>query len=174
MTKQELRQLIRQRKQQHGVGESSVVIRRLQQHPRICAAHTVMLYNALSDEVQTQQFIQQLADEGKTVLLPKVISDTEMEVLRYTGPNDLEQSAWGIMEPTGNPFTDYPHIDVAIVPGMAFDAQGHRLGRGRGYYDRFLTRVPHVYKIGVCFSWQLVDHVPSDEHDVVMNEIITG
>ena len=76
------------------------------------------------------------------------------------------------MEPAGPPFTDYHSISVALVPGMAFDAAGHRLGRGRGYYDRFLSAHPPLYKIGVCFPFQRVAEVPSEEHDVAMNEVI--
>ena len=95
-----------------------------------------------------------------------------MELRHYTGKADLQQGAYGIMEPCGEVFTDYDSIDVAIIPGMAFDKQGHRLGRGKGYYDRFLSKIPKVYKIGLCFSWQLVDEVPCDEHDIIMDEII--
>jgi 5-formyltetrahydrofolate cyclo-ligase len=131
-----------------------------------------MLYNALSDEVPTQALMDKLVAQGKTVLLPCVINDTDMELRRYTGPQDLQTGSFGIQEPTGELFTDYDTIDVAIIPGMAFDAEGHRLGRGKGYYDRFLSRVPHLYKIGLCFSWQLVDHVPYDEHDIKMDEVI--
>lgn len=76
------------------------------------------------------------------------------------------------MEPTGELFTDYDLIDVAIVPGMAFDREGHRLGRGKGYYDRFLAQLPHIYKIGICFPFQLVDKVPADVHDILMDEVI--
>ena len=72
----------------------------------------------------------------------------------------------------GEQFTDYDKIDLALVPGMAFDAAGHRLGRGKGYYDRFLGEHPHIYKIGVCFPFQRVAEVPSEAHDVVMDEVI--
>ena len=96
-----------------------------------------------------------------------------MELRRYSGPADLQRGAFGIFEPTGELFTDYNTIDVAIIPGMAFDAKGHRLGRGKGYYDRFLAKLsPSTYKIGLCFSWQLVDYVPTDEHDIPMDEVI--
>jgi 5-formyltetrahydrofolate cyclo-ligase len=84
----------------------------------------------------------------------------------------LQAGAYCITEPTGERFTDQEAIDVAIVPGMAFDTEGHRLSRGKGYYDRFLSHVPYLYKIGLCFSWQIVDCVPCDEHDIVMDEII--
>ena len=165
--------MIRQRKQQYSVGESSAFIRRLKDNSHFIHARTLLLYNALPDEVPTQILINELAAQGKTVLLPRVVSDTDMELRRYSGSSDLQQGAFGIWEPTGKQFTDYNTIDVAIIPGMAFDAEGHRLGRGKGYYDRFLARLsPRTYKIGLCFSWQLVDHVPTDEHDIPMDEVM--
>jgi 5-formyltetrahydrofolate cyclo-ligase len=161
-SKQELRRLIR----------ASHPLTKLSKHPRLADARTVLLYSALPDEVPTLPLLNRLTAEGKTVLLPRVVSDTDMELRRYTGPNDLEPGAFGIMEPTGELFTDYDLIDVAIVPGMAFDREGHRLGRGKGYYDRFLARLPHIYKIGICFPFQLVDKVPADVHDILMDEVI--
>jgi 5-formyltetrahydrofolate cyclo-ligase len=173
MTKQELRKMIRQRKQQHSVDESSAFINRLKDNSHFLHAHTLLLYSALPDEVPTQTLINELVVQGKTVLLPRVVSDTDMELRRYSGPADLQQGAFGIMEPTGELFTDYAAIDVAIIPGMAFDDEGHRLGRGKGYYDRFLAKLsPTTYKIGLCFSWQRVDHVPTDDHDIPMDEVI--
>lgn len=173
MTKQELRKMIRQRKQQHSVDESSAFISQLKANSHFLHAQTLLLYSALPDEVPTQTLIDELVAQGKTVLLPRVVSDTDMELRRYSGPADLQQGAFGIMEPTGELFTDYAAIDVAIIPGMAFDDEGHRLGRGKGYYDRFLAKLsPTTYKIGLCFSWQRVDHVPTDDHDIPMDEVI--
>ena len=173
MTKQELRQLIRSRKLLHDSNDAAAsIIDSLKQHPRLTQAQTVLLYSALPDEVPTQELIDHLVEQGKMVLLPRVVSDTDMELRKYTGQHDLQKGAYGIMEPAGELFTDYAAIDVAIVPGMAFDSAGHRLGRGKGYYDRFLSRVPNIYKIGLCFSWQIVDSVPSDAHDVRMDMII--
>jgi len=170
MTKQELRRHIRTLKQQYLTGGQSPCEVCVTSH--LENSRTILLYNALPDEVPTQALMDELVARGKTVLLPCVINDTDMELRRYTGPQDLQTGSFGILEPTGELFTDYDTIDVAIVPGMAFDAEGHRLGRGKGYYDRFLSRVPHLYKIGLCFSWQLVDHVPCDEHDIKMDEVI--
>ena len=171
-TKQEMRQMIRLRKQQHTAAESSVVIGRLKTNPRFSQAQTILLYSALPDEVQTQSLLDELTEAGKTVLLPKVVSSEDMELRRYTGTSSLQPGAYGIMEPVGERFTDYATIDIAVVPGMAFDAQGHRLGRGKGYYDRFLAKVPDVYKIGLCFSWQMVDEVPSEANDITMDEVM--
>jgi len=179
MTKQELRQHIRTLKQQYltrvDCGDGSHDLSHLlatDHENRPHDPHTILLYSALPDEVPTQGLMDDLVAQGKMVVLPRVVSDTDMELRRYTGQQDLQTGAYGILEPTGELFTDYDAIDVAIIPGMAFDAEGHRLGRGKGYYDRFLARVPHLYKIGLCFSWQMVDHVPCDEHDAVMDEVI--
>lgn len=84
----------------------------------------------------------------------------------------MTRGAFGIMEPSGELFTDYSRITLAVVPGMAFDSHGHRLGRGKGYYDRFLPLLPQAYKIGVCFPFQLVDDVPIEPTDVVMDEVV--
>ena len=165
--------MIRQRKQHYSVGESSAFISLLKDNSHFIHAHTLLLYSALPDEVPTQVLIDELVAQDKTVLLPRVVNDTDMELRRYSGPADLQQGAFGILEPTGELFTNYDTIDVAIIPGMAFDAKGHRLGRGKGYYDRFLTKLsPKTYKIGLCFSWQIVDYVPTDEHDIPMDEVI--
>ena len=174
MTKQELRQHIRRQKQLHAGDDSVAIIERLKQHPKWSCAHTILLYSALPDEVQTQSLINELVLQGKTVLLPKVIDGSTMEVRRYTGTKDLAPGVYGIMEPIGERFTDYASIDLAVIPGMAFDQEGHRLGRGKGYYDRFLAQLtPKTYKIGLCFPWQRVDNVPTDEQDVTMDCVIS-
>ncbi len=173
-TKQAIRQQIRLRKQQScPTDESVAIIARLKQEKHIIQAHTLLLYSALPDEVQTQDLLDELVNQGKTVLLPRVLNSSDMELRRYTGKQDLEPGAYGILEPIGELFTDYNKIDVAIIPGMAFDTQGQRLGRGRGYYDRFLAKLASpVYKIGVCFPWQIVDAIPVEDNDIPMDMVI--
>lgn len=176
MPKQQLRREIRARKRQFTAKQlaelSLAPITRLMAHPRIQAAHTILLYCSLPDEVDTRQAINQLLAAGKTVLLPVVTSDGEMIVCPLTSPDDLQEGAFHILEPTGTAFTDYDSIEVAVVPGMSFDAEGHRLGRGKGYYDRFLPLIPRAYKIGICFDFQKTAHVPTDTHDVPMDEVL--
>ena len=152
------------------------------------APPVIMAYWPLKDEVDIRPLIGQLVGQGRTVLLPKVTGPETMELRRYTGPDDLKEGAFHIMEPTGELFTDYGQIDVVLVPGMAFDAAGHRLGRGKGYYDRFLAelnglflrtnlapRTSHLAPriIGVCFPFQRVAEVSTEAHDVVMDEVIS-
>ena len=97
-----------------------------------------------------------------------------MVLRRYEGPDSLREGAYGILEPVGELFNDYSSIDLVIVPGMAFDHAGHRLGRGKGYYDRLLPQLTKAYKIGLCFDFQMTDNVPHDEKDVVMEEVEEG
>lgn len=191
MTKNELRRYIREEKRhftQQQLGEMSLhIMSRLLQHPRVAEAETILMYHSLPDEVNTHDALDQLLAMGKKVLLPKVISDTEMTIHEYTGTDSLVPSEpYGILEPKADSIYDFQAAVDAItsppspitkhlivVPGMAFDGSGHRLGRGKGYYDRFLSRVPNnIYKIGVCFPFQMVEDVPSESTDILMDEVI--
>jgi len=176
MDKNILRQEIIERKRQftaHSLRELSLaVIARLLAHPRVQTAQTIMLYHSLPDEVYTHDAIEQLSATRKQVLLPAVIDEEHLELRPYQGENDLQLGAMNIFEPVGAPFTAYEQIEVVVVPGVSFDANGNRLGRGRGYYDRFLVQVPQAYKLGICFDFQKVAHVPTGPSDVPMNEVI--
>ena len=176
MNKKELRQLIRTRKRlfdKQALDEQSLVrIKQLMSHPRLFAAQTIMMYYSLPDEIDTHEAIRQLVKLGKTVLLPVVTGEDSMILRRYEQATDLRTGAFGIMEPVGQHFNDYDQIELAVVPGVAFDAEGHRLGRGRGYYDRFLPLLPHAFKLGLCFDFQKVKHVPTDSNDVLMDEVL--
>ena len=103
-----------------------------------------MLYYSLPDEVDTHTLVDSLLMSHKTILLPRVTGEGTMELRRYTGPSDLAIGAYNIMEPTGEVYDDYEEIDLAVIPGVAFDAEGNRMGRGKGYYDRFLPLVPQA------------------------------
>ena len=171
--KDDLRRQMREAKQQHChllPQMSHDAVNRLR--PYLQDAKTVMAYWPLPDEVDIRCLLDELVAQGKTVLLPKVLSDDTMELRRYTSQADLQEGAFHILEPVGESYTAIDEIDIALIPGMAFDAALHRLGRGRGYYDRFLTAHPGVQKLGVCFPFQRVAEVPVDAHDVKMNAII--
>ena len=175
--KSELRRIVRQRKEefsQKQLEELSLdVVNRLRANPRFRNATTLMLYSSLPDEVDTRQILKDTLVEGKTILLPKVTGETTMELRLYHTEADLSIGAFNIMEPSGLPFSDYEKIDVAVIPGMAFDHYGNRLGRGKGYYDRFLSKLhPHIYKIGVCFGFQKFDLIPASPTDVAMDIVL--
>ena len=148
------------------------VLLRMLDNQHVKEADTILMYYSLPDEVFTHEVINTLVEEGKTVLLTVVLNGEDMELRLYRGAEDLKTGSFGIMEPVGKPFPCYSEIDVAIIPGMSFDNDGNRLGRGKGYYDRFLSAIPYIYKIGVCFDFQKVDHVPHSAHDVRMDEVL--
>ena len=172
--KKELRKRVAQLKTQHkssATQQSAEILAALEAHPAFRAADTVLLYHSLKDEVDTHEFIRKWS-RLKRILLPVVVGD-DLELRVYTGPDDLAIGAYGIEEPTGSRFTDYAAIGFIAVPGVAFDRNGNRLGRGKGYYDRLLPRIPAAYKAGICFPYQLVEEVPAEPFDIRMDEIIT-
>lgn len=181
MNKSELRKEIRNRKRQFTqaqLGELSFsVISQLQDHQKVRDAHTLLLYYSLPDEVNTHEWIDKLVKEGKTVLLPVVTDKKNMILREYTGKHDLYEGNYHIMEPIGKLFPEerYREIEVGIIPGMSFDEAGDRLGRGKGYYDRFLRKTDfNLYKIGICFGFQKEKKIPSESHDITMDEVISS
>jgi 5,10-methenyltetrahydrofolate synthetase len=131
-----------------------------------------MAYWSLPDEVDTHQLIDRLMDRGVIVVLPRVTGKGTMELRRFLGTTSLTPGAFGIMEPTGPLFTDYDAIDAVVVPGMAFTADGRRLGRGGGYYDRLLPQLRHARRIGVAFPFQLVADIPEENHDATVDQVV--
>ena len=148
------------------------VLLRMLDNQHVKEADTILMYYSLPDEVFTHEVINTLVEEGKTVLLPVVLNGEDMELRLYRGAEDLKTGSFGIMEPVGKPFPCYYEIEVAIIPGMSFDTDGNRLGRGKGYYDRLLAKIPQTYKIGMCFDFQKVEEVPTEETDIRMDEVL--
>lgn len=150
--------------------QSAWVVEQLRREPLFAAAHCVMLYWPLPDEPDLRPLIDE-ALRTKRVMLPVVAGDDVLPV-ELTATTAWRRGAFGIMEPQGNACE--ATIDVVIVPGVAFDGAGRRLGRGRGYYDRFLATIAPVPTIGVAFDFQIVPHVPCAAHDVPMHKIIAA
>ncbi len=149
------------------------IMRRLESHPLFKPAQTVLLYHSLPDEPCTHDLIVRTA-KTKNVALPVVVSETELELRLFGGEGSMRQGAFSIYEPTGRAFTDYAKIDLAVIPGVAFDPCGNRLGRGKGYYDRLLAKLKPlgVPTIGVCFDFQKLPSVPAEPHDIRIDIIL--
>ena len=173
MDKKELRANIKILKKQHTkeqlLEQSEIILSKLEKHPAFKEAKTVMLYSALPDEVQTQAFLEKWRHQKK-IILPTVVGDDiiPVELAENTG---FAVGDFNILEPQNEPYTG--NYDLIVVPGVAFDRKGNRIGRGRGYYDRFLCHHLDVKRIGICFDFQLVDQVPVEDNDIVMDEIIS-
>jgi 5-formyltetrahydrofolate cyclo-ligase len=143
------------------------------------AAESVMTYLDFNGEVKTRDYLTVLWNMGKSVVVPYCTAN-ELCLFLLKSMDELACGKWGILEPPPN-MRNLPQrivhaveLDVIIVPGVAFDRNRHRLGLGKGYYDRFLQTIrPDAMKIALAFECQLFDRIPHLEHDVKMDLIIT-
>jgi 5-formyltetrahydrofolate cyclo-ligase len=138
-------------------------------------AKTVMVYVSKFPEAETEDLIVALNRRGVRVVVPIIERETHGLRLSYLpDPSVLVPSTFNVPEPIGHELPARPaDVEVVVIPMLAFDAEGNRLGYGAGYYDRFLCRYPHVKKIGVAFSCQQAGNIPTDENDVKMDYIVT-
>ena len=178
MIKSELRKAIRHRKAEHQSSFSAwsqEICQKVMSLSQWQLAHTILLYHALPDEPDLQSLLDEALMQGKQVLLPVVVND-DLVLKRFKGKESLCEGAFHILEPKGRAFPQsrYREIDLALIPGMAFDYEGHRLGRGKGYYDRLLPRISQAYKLGICFPFQLIENVPSEPHDIPVDSVVCG
>ena len=176
MDKKELRRQIREAKKlvplEEKLRRSAPIMNQVEQLPQFQQASTVLLYWSMDDEVQTHSFVERWYRQ-KVLLLPCVVGD-DLVLRRYTGPECMRAGEqFGIGEPTGPVFDAYDSIDLIIVPGVAFDRQMNRMGRGRGFYDRLLKTTPHAFKVGVAFDFQMVEEVPVEPFDVPMDAVVS-
>lgn len=169
-----LRAEIRRRKKAFSkedlAGYSKAVCRSIEEDPAFIQAQTVLLYYSLPDEVQTQTLIEKW-HQKKTILLP-VVDGEELRLKHYKGDQALTPNQWNILEPSGAVFQDLNKIDLIILPAMAYDKEGHRLGRGKGFYDRLMHKL-HCPSIGICFPFQLLNHIPCDDWDCQVDRVIS-
>jgi 5-formyltetrahydrofolate cyclo-ligase len=137
-------------------------------------AGTIALYAPIHNEVDTSQVMLEALKSSKVLLFPSV-SGNGLEFRSVSGPGDLREGAFGILEPTPEcPLHSPEEADLIVVPGIAFDTEGRRIGYGKGYYDKALHRLEGKGRIvGFCYDFQLVDRISGESHDVLMDMIIT-
>ena len=173
MDKKELSSLIKTLKKQHSkesvLEQSQLILSKLENHQSFVEAETVMLYSSLPDEVDTHDFLERWRNK-KRIILPTVVGDDIIPV-ELSKETDFAIGDFNILEPQNEPYNG--NYDLIVVPGVAFDKNGNRIGRGKGYYDRFLCKHLEVKRIGICFDFQLVDEVPTEDNDIRMDEIIS-
>lgn len=176
INKQALRKIVKEKISQLPLQQrydlSMQILAQLQNNERFKSAQTIMLYYSLPDEVDTHEFIEYWA-EKKQIMLP-IVKGEDIKVCRYTSQEAMKTGAFHISEPTGELFTDWKKIELIVVPGLAFDVDGNRLGRGRGFYDRFLSNpaLSKAHRIGICFPQQCFPQIPAEPHDIRMHEIV--
>lgn len=146
------------------------VFDRLEKSAAFVLADNVLLYHSLPDELSTHEFIDKWCGK-KHFFLPRV-NGVNLDILPYDRSR-LSMGAFQIEEPQGDECTDISHIELIIVPGIAYDRRGNRVGRGKGYYDRLLAS-SRATKIGVGYDFQLMEEdIPSEAHDIAVDMVIT-
>ena len=155
--------------------KSAVIASHIVGMPVFLSSHTIMVYLALPQEVQTVSIIQAARRQGKRIVVPVVEDDRLMAVELSQPTARLRRGAFGILEPEPPAAVVRPEeIQYVAVPGVAFDRRGVRLGFGKGFYDRFLVQLPATtYRCGLAFCIQMVPCVPWLPHDIRMHGVVT-
>jgi len=174
-TKKELRRIITHKKKEYTPEElkifSGSILAQIEQLECFIQAKNILLYYSLQDEVFTHEFISKWSKE-KNIFLPTIMEENIL-LYYFLNKQEMQIGKYGIKEPVSIPFKDYKEIDLAIIPGVAFDLEGNRLGRGKGYYDRLLPKL-NCPKIGICFSFQRLDKIPTEIHDISMDYVVSN
>lgn len=151
------------------IAAADQVFSRLEQTAAFLMADRILMYHSLPDELSTHAFLRKWGNK-KHFFLPRV-NGVNLDILPYN-ESRLELGSFHIEEPTGEDFADPEEIELIVVPAVAYDNAGNRLGRGKGFYDRLLSTTKAT-KIGVGYDFQLVESIPAEEHDIPVDIVIT-
>ena len=159
--------------------KSDIIKDRLFEEEEFRRAEVIMFYVSLKDEVSTLSMIDEAIETGKRVCVPVILKEDKRLIAGEIKDRrrDLESQHFGIYQPRPGHVKEVPleDIDLVVVPGIAFDKDNVRLGRGHGYYDRFLCGLPEKTKaIGLAFDFQVVDKLPKDSHDIPVSKTISA
>ena len=145
--------------------------------PEYRNSRLIMFYVSMDKEVYTHDMIKIALNEKKEIAVPLILeSQNIMLSCKISDLTDLEPGPWDILQPIKERIQNVPvsSLDLIVVPGIAFDRNGNRLGRGKGFYDRFLHLIsPETVKIGLAFSSHIVEQIPTKEYDVAVDKIVT-
>ncbi|XP_030620760.1 5-formyltetrahydrofolate cyclo-ligase [Chanos chanos] len=166
--------------------QSHVVSQKLFKHPRYQSSQRIAVFLSMHDEVRTEVIIEDMFKRGKVCFIPKYLTNSNhMDMLRLTSPEDMSTlplTSWNIRQPGDND-TDREEalatggLDLILMPGLGFDRNGNRLGRGKGFYDSYLERcMTHPkgkpYTIALAFKEQICQEVPVDDNDIHIDEVL--
>ena len=159
--------------------KSDLILGKLRRRSEFKKSMVLMFYIAAPDEVDTKPLLLEALREGREVVVPYIDRNTDSLIpVQIRDPEtDLRPGSYGILEPKRDVICsfDLNRLDLVLVPGIAFDRWGHRLGRGKGYYDRFLkTLPPHVKSFGLAFDFQIFKLVPTNDFDASVDRVITN
>ena len=183
-TKSKLREVIleklRNQKEESRQRKSSLILSKFFSLSEVKKAAVVLFYASFDGEVMTFEMIKKALELGKKIGLPKVnrVKKILEPKVISSFEGDLEKGQYGILEPVSGRDNAFAakDIDLVVVPGVAFDKKNYRLGRGQGYYDRFLSRLPSdIPTIGLAFDFQIIDRLPHlHEHDLPVSRVIAN
>lgn len=175
MDKKELRCHIRQMKrglrEEQIVAASNDLCEQFIQTQQYIDANSVYGYLPYNQEVRTVPLLQRALDDGKRVAVPKVYGD-EMRFIYISSFDDLENSSMGIPEPIADEPVAEDTTALVLMPGLAFDSDGHRIGYGGGFYDKFLAAEPEHPTVALCYDFQMMEHLDTDPHDIPVNLVL--
>ena len=175
MNKQELRRAIRQQKRSMTEAEIEEKSRRLGELFAATEAYrqaeTIYGYMPYNQEVRTTKALEQALKDGKILALPKVCGD-RMDFIVVTDLSQVEEGYCGIPEPIHDGPLATDETALVLMPGLAFDREGHRMGYGGGFYDKFLEQEPNHPTLALCYEFQMMPHLDVEAHDIPVDEVI--
>jgi 5-formyltetrahydrofolate cyclo-ligase len=158
---------------------SMAIMNRFLELPEVAAAHTLMFYVDVREEVRTRQALPAALTTGKRIVVPYCV-DGELELFWLETMDELELGMYRILEPkaelreVASKRLQPEDLDLIMVPGVAFDRRGGRTGHGKGYYDKLLEHArPDTPLIALAFECQMFDEIPMDSHDIFMDKVVT-
>lgn len=172
---------------------SELLCNKIINHPKYKNANIILAYMAQDGEIDLEVLMKDAISKDKKVYIPKVLRKHTMEFYRYTNKDDLEISNFGILEPKEKEPLQISETDqiFVIVPGVAFDKSGNRIGYGGGFYDTYLSNLldkynnkstktkitdkttSSIYTLAPCYNFQLIDFIKSEDFDIPVMEVIT-
>ena len=136
-------------------------------------AGCLALYSAIHNEVLTDAVAERAIEAGKSLAYPRTGKD-HLEFVRVRAQADLAEGKFGVLEPRGSELVPAEKLDLLVVPGVVFDLSGHRLGYGRGFYDRALSECrADCAKVGFAYDFQLAEVLPAEQHDERLTALVT-
>ena len=176
MTKKELRELVRAKKRQLSEQQIDSASERLgallRENPAYQSARSIYGYLAFNQEVRTMPMLEQAQKDGKRVAVPKVFGD-EMRFIWLDDLNAVSSGYYNIPEPIADEPVADDETALVLMPGLAFDAQGHRCGYGGGFYDRYLAAHTAHTTLAMCYDFQMFGHLDTDDFDIPVDIVLS-
>ena len=174
LLRERMRSLRRVLPAQAAAARSAALCARLCELPELGGAQLVVGYRAYRKEADPSAALAEAARAGKRVGLPRMLAAGALELHLHEPGTPLEPNELGIEEPPADAArVDLARVDLIIVPAVAFDARGHRIGQGHAYYDRLLPQLPAAFKVAVGYDFQLLADLPDQPGDARVDAIVT-